>query len=536
MPPQTDEETIQEIVEAWKEADDPSYNGISDEVGVHRDTVKRYVYERIKSDEEDPPEAGHVAALGPTPEEEGSLFTEPGADLAEDFEQFFTRLNDEHSIGIKSKAITMMASEIRNAQQLPMPSNVVSFLESTASGVNNAAEINWIGRQYDIWRQRYLETQTMGEGSGLAGQGSQGLMGGQGQRGQQAQPSVMGGQAQPQQQPPNQGFNPAMQMMFQQLQQQMEKMEQRLEQQQHGQSEDVLERKTQEFLEAKLEQLIEADTTEEQDAVIQELRALRAEMQDGGPGGGPPQEGDWRDKVLAATQSGNMDVQQAKELAEMFGGNEDDPRVLEKKYEKEIKEKELEHETGRAERIADTIEMAADRVGEGIGRQLTGGGSGETGTESTPTADGGTQAHPPRQEEAQPAESPATADQEPSVAAEPSVCPHCDTQMQAVYGGEFCPNCEYGIGQCDLCGFPIEVPPEGEAEFGRCGECENLLERPADSSKAVECDRCEWSGPGSELRGEATRCGNDDCGEIRPIKRAVDDEAMMEQLDKITGD
>lgn len=108
--------------------------------------------------------------------------------------------------------------------------------------------------------------------------------------------------------------------------------------------------------------------------------------------------------------------------------------------------------------------------------------------------------------------------------------------MNNVFGGQFCPNCEYGFGQCDLCGFPIEVPPEGESEYGKCAECEGWIECPEDETETVDCDRCEWEGPATDLRGEATRCGNNECREIRPIKRAVDEDEMMQQLDEITGD
>lgn len=78
------------------------------------------------------------------------LFKDPVEEAIDDFESFFSRMNDKYDMGINSRVVQMMVDEIRDARQLPQATFVNSFLKSTKSGVSGA-DIDYITRRYRNW-------------------------------------------------------------------------------------------------------------------------------------------------------------------------------------------------------------------------------------------------------------------------------------------------------------------------------------------------------------------------------------------------
>lgn len=535
------EDKIEEILDTWEEMDKPSYLAVSKEVDVHRDTVKRYVEKEYGDSEDLPDDVGSSPGLENSDEDDEKVFKQPGERMAEDFIQYFEKLNEDGGFGIKEKAIKMMAGEVKTHNQLPSPSDVSAFLESADSGVSNSQELMWISRQYGAWVQQYRTKHAHAQPGGGMGMGGGGMMGGQGQSafGQgQGQGGMMGGAPGQPMMGGAAGGNPnqAMMMIIQQMQQQMQELRQDLNQSSGEDSGDMLEEKTQEFLEAKIDQLIDADSTAEQEAVVKELRSLRSEMQQSPERHSAQLGDDWRSDLITLAQQGEIDMQEAKDILQEVGEIETDPRVLEKKHEKEIKEMELKQKTERDEKIGGMLENLVEKGSEAFADRIVNGGA-ETGQEQ---ADAGQQAGADAADDTAPTDAPAERSQ-PTQARSPidmsdgsGTCPHCHSEITMGQGGATCPECEWGISQCDLCTHPIEVPPIGEANYASCVECDNELERPSDADEAVECDECGWAGTAEDLPNELVYCDN--CNSYRPIMRQAAALEATEMLEERMGD
>lgn len=519
MATELDDETKEEIVDTWESKTNPSYSEVADECDVHRDTVKKYV-NKLESGEEDLPD-GHddVPTLRPDASDDPSLFPDPGENMANDFKDLLQRLSDEYGIGIKSKAIKMMAGEVRTSGQLPSPDDLANFLEQADSGITNKRELQWVTRQYRIWLENYQSKRVGAGGSsgfedptGMGFGGGGGYAPGNGQGQQSPSMLVGGGQQHPQQAQP--GMNQGMMMMFQQMQQQLNQLAEKVEGSGSEQQSDTIERKAEEFLETKLEQLIDADTDDEQEAIVQEIKQLRRDIAEGG-GRQPPELGDdWRANIVDLARAGEIEMSEAKDLLEEFGEVEANPEVMEKKYEKKMKEMELDHKKERQKQFGELFENLTDRLGESIGEAIVSGGE-ETGqADETATADGGnssaTTSGPTPDNPAEP---------EPrAVEPETEECPECgkETFLQDA-NAAVCTECEYGIAPCDSCGHPTEIPPIDEAEYRECGNCRTPLAVPDDPGETIECETCEWEGTADEMGKEYLKCDN--CTELRPIMR-----------------
>lgn len=540
------DEEVQKILDAWEQADSPSYNQIAQRVGYNKDTVKKYVEKHFEGEADMDEDAGKIPSIENEAEREPSLFPDRGERVADDFTEFFKKLNDEYGFGIKEKAIRMMAGEIRNTGTLPGPDDVVGFLESADSGISNTRELSWIGRQYSLWVNQYKQNrvgfddmggQFGGSGGMMSapgqsgfGQGSPGMsgsgMGAPGMGGPGGQPGGGGGMG---------GMNPMM-MMFQQMNQQMKELREELHERESNESERLLEKKTREYLEKNLERLIEGEPDTADQEVIQELRALRQEMQEGRGAPAPGEGGNWQDMVLGLVQSGTLNPGDAVDLVERLKGEDEPVEVLEKKYEKQIKELELDHQKKRVERLGDTAERLVDRFGESLGAALVSGGEeAETdGAEEQASSEqmGG---QPAGGNGAMTAGRGDTVDPAPAEAdGDHGACEHCGEDLLSEGNQVACPNCEWGIGPCDICGHPVEIPPKGEEPFGKCPDCEEHIEIGEDDDAEVECDGCEWSGPAADLRGAFLQCGN--CRNYRPIMRTEDVAQQVEAMGDIMGD
>lgn len=530
MPSPLDEEEIENIIETWQDTDDPSYNKVAQHTGHNKDTVKKYVEEwqeeegRVDDDFEEP--AGTSAGN----DEEDSLFTDPNEEMSKDFLEFMKLLNENMGFGLKEKAINMMAAEIEQYGQLPTQSDVVSFLESTDSGIRNANELTWIGQRYQHWKQQYEQKRMMqgDQMGGMMNPSQSGMMGGNSSQGQ---PSLMNGQQQggPQQGMGMGGMNPMM-WMFQQMQQQMEEMRKQMARDDSGDDDDLLKEKTEEFLETKLEQLIDADSTEEQEAVIQELRALRQEVGQQSAPQSAEMGDDWRMNLIQLAKSGQIDMSEASDLLREFGEVEADPRVIEKEYEKDIRKMEMEEKSKRQEKLADLGEKLVDRFGQSLGEAIVGGESPLTQTDGdeqeTESADPNPTPEPsPTPNGGQP-QAAATQPREPP--AENQECKHCGAELIQGPNHVACPQCEFGVGPCDRCGYPVEIPPRGEANYGLCPDCGEIIELPDDPDATVECEECSWEGPARDHNGEVLQCDN--CNDFRPIQRADQVAQRQEQV------
>lgn len=543
MPAELSPEKKSEIIETWEEMYDekgerPTYSEVADEVDVHSGTVKKYVKELSDGDEELPEDFDTIPSLGNGSEDNEPLFPDPAQQLSDDFAEFFIKLNEQYSLGIQERAINMMAGEIRNTGQLPSPMQVASFLESANSGLANAQDIQWVVRQYSLWTQRYQTTGGTGQqgmmgdsgGGAMFGQPADGVFG----QGPNASPGGVGAGGQPmmgvsgQQGGGNQGTNPMMMQMFQQMNQQLQALQQQIQKGGGDEGGDMLEEKTKEFLESRLEQLIDADTDSERNQVVQEIQALRRQIDSDGGQPTPDLGEDWRKTLLALTQSGKLEPGDAKDLLAEMGETETNPEVMEKKFERDIKEMEMERRSEQIERLGDMLDNVTDRFAESFAQSLASGGADTSSGADEAAADGGEATSTPAS--GQHTSPSANGSQAPSQT-EKHECKHCGADMEVEPTGAVCPNCEYGVGGCDNCGIPVEIPPRGEARYAGCPDCGGLMERGATPDETVECDECEWAGESAALEGEGLQC--DGCGELRPIMRTEDVLARQQEVTEL---
>lgn len=552
-------EEIENILDTF--AEDGSLSGTASKTNHTKETVEKYVEKaRDKGDERalafDGDEENTFQdqyknfELGESPfdaeeiDEEARRYieTSPG----EFIKDFFSNLE----VGIKNKWIIIQARRADRREKLPTKESLVADLLNMSSGIAQSAhlEANYIADEYWAEAQKYLrKTGHEAADMSIMNQARNPAMAGKVAGGQSESygqefvgPGAATGQASMQG-----GQDQMMQMMMQELRQLRQELNRVRSQGGGGDtSQKTLDRLKD--LKAEKEILEELSGGDERLGQIEEqMMRLQQQIQQGaaaGDGSSPPTSGTFEDRLLhLASREESVSMREVLDYLDDRSEAEEHPDVLEKKYEKQMKEAELEHQSERTDRFADTIENFADRIGEGIGRQLVGDDTDQSQqqpAQSEPAAaNGGMNAAMGQAPDPPDAQAPqAAADMAAAGAAEEQAdeCPHCGTQMQLTVGGEYCPECQYGIGQCDLCNFPIEIPPIGEANYARCGTCENIVEVPEEPDGLIECSQCGWEGHGEDLRGELTECGK--CGEYRPVKRAVDETEMMEELDNLMGD
>lgn len=550
---------VERILETYSETEDVGET--AEKLSHSEKTVRKYRDQAIEEGDTRMPEVPSDYE----PEEDDDPASEHPGDspfgaetphnLAEDFSgvtpgEFIKAFFKEFEVGLKGTWIAIQARRADRRGLLPTKRSMMKDILNMKSGIAQSAikEAEYIAEEYWAEAQRFLRqtgyevegtplSDTGRVGAGMGVQGAAGAAAGFGQEyvgaGGQAAHAAGGGEM----------------PTIQSLQQQLNQIQRQLNQGQpaggsaNGGGSPL--GRLQELKQEKeiLEELSEGD--ERLAAIEQQINALRQQALQGGGGGGAmpaSQADDLEDRLLAmAQQDPDVSLREVMSIIEERQEQRTDPELLKTEKEMEIEEKKMEHSMERTERIAETLGDLADRVGEGIGKKLM-----ETDTEPEPApvqdqggqdrheviADGASEAAPPTQADAAEADIP-----DPAMMGGMQTddeCPHCGTYLVQQQGGILCPECQYGVGGCDICGWPVEIPPEGDSRYARCGDCETILDKEDADNGLVECEDCNWKGSVQELRGEALRC--DGCDELRPIQRQPDREAAEEKLQEIMGD
>lgn len=533
MPKPLADEKIEEILDLWDEHRD--IDTVMEEADVVETTVRKYLKRAAEDEDErvphdsasflpDPPDdtAATVPGESPFPAADGEARWEdysgmsPGEFLKDFFEGF--------EVGVKQSWVALQAKRADRRNKLPSKEAFISDLLNMKSGIAQSAyrEATYIADEYWAQAQQYL-----------------------GQTGRDISENPMSGQVvnpppQPQGPPPGTYDNEPgwvgpgqqqpmapqsgqqdslIQMLLQQQQQMMQEFRQTLQQQNQQQNDPgVVQAEVQKMMELKdlVDDLSGQGSTELRQVLDEHMTQLRQAVAQQGQAPTPTQGESLEEKLISlAATSDNVSLQDVLQVLEERGSMENNPEVIKARYEKEMKEAELEHETERYERIGTVFEQGLSQIGEGFARELVSndtaaeGGAAEAADEQEASATG---------ETAQPAAQPPP---EP----DPEPCPKCGTDTVQGATGTHCPDCEWGMAQCDLCASPVEIPPIGEAEYGQCPECGEIHERGSRDDLAIDCPECDWVGETADLVGEVLQC--DSCGQYRPIVRAGDANAAM---------
>lgn len=553
------QDQIEEILELYSETE--SKTQVAEETGHSHTTVRKYIDQAIEDGDTRMPEIASDADNGEDDAEADSgdhtspFRPDPETRAIQNYDgmtpgDFITEFFDDFEVGIRDNWVAIQARRADRRSKLPTKDSLMKDLLNMNSGVNKSSfkEAEYIAAEYWAEAQNFLRATTYDSEStpmtsgGVSGQ--PGMAGGVGQQPGFGQEYVGVGGTQPNH-PMNGGQDQMMAMLLNEIQQMRQEMRTPNQSRRGGQDgQSTLEKLK--LLKQEKEILEEISGGDDRlDQIEEQLVGLQQQMLERGSGQQPTQMGnsnslEERILNLAATDE-TISMNEVLEYLDKRESARQDPEVIKAKKEADIEETRIESEQERYEILAGALEDVTDRIGESIGEAIVR----DTGESATPTqSDGSSQAvengseTPSTDLDLDMGGDPATANIPNPDAVEPSQqnepCPHCDSQLQQTPAGMACPDCQYGIAGCDLCGFPVEMPPMGEAAYGRCGECETFLEKPDSANETVECKTCEWEGDASELRGEALEC--DGCGEIRPIARQADPEAARERLEEITGD
>lgn len=556
MPNTLDAEEVEEILETYSETQNRRETA---EITQHsKDTVRKYVDEAIENNDPRMPEVAPadvgVDDSDATAEQPGdSPFNRPGEQrVIDDYSgmspgDFIKEFFEDFEVGVKGTWMAIQARRADRRQLLPTKDSLKKDMLSMKSGIaqNAIMEAEYIAEEYWAEAQHFLrQTGYEAEGTPYSGsmQGVGGAMANGGIQQQGFGNQFVGQDGGQPMSNPQAGIAGQMQA----IQQQLNQMQNRLDSGQvgggsGGGSSGTLS-KLRELQEEKqiLEELSGGD--DRLDEIEQQIQSIQQQIISQESGGGVmPMGGEQslEDRLLdLAARSEDVSFGQILEFIEQREGVSQDPQVMEMEMEKEIEMEKLEHRAERQEAIADTLGNLMDRIGEGIGRQLVnGGGDGVDGEADEQAADSGTEQAEAGGQSAQPTPQaqPAQGAMQPQ-AMQPQgpmdkECPHCGTMLEPSQGGLQCPECEYGVAQCDLCTVPVEVPPRGDAPYGKCATCEAWIEEADAVDGEVSCDECDWAGSVAELRGEGLLCDN--CGNVRPIARQMSFDEMDDQLDEI---
>lgn len=552
--PLTDEQQ-DEIIEAYAETE--SLTETEEEVEYSMKSVQKYVNQALEEGDprlehcegwEEPTEdPGEWTTDGPTPSPTDP--TEPedvrnyaGMTPGEFIEDFF----EDFEVGLKRNWVNMQARRADRRQVLPDKESIRADILNMRSGIgqSNYQDANYIAEEYWAAAQQYIRQtgvnvngQPMANNAGMMGGGA-GQQGWQpaGMGGVGGGPQGVGGQAR--------GMNQQAEM-FQMMMQQMRQMQEELAEiksggQDQSQQKSIIDQ-LEEFKHQKemFEEMAGGDEyVQRLEQKIENLQTQIASSDD--PGRMPAtQEGEsFQERMMMqAMQNPDVSMDDVMEMLESLDPSSKPVEVLELEKEKDLEEMKLSHEQERMEKVGDMLETAAERIGSGIGSSLVQ-GSGEEAeeTEEEPQR----RREPAQEREREPAMAEAdggtTARRQPSQGqqsqggVQTQECPECGGTMVRGANSAMCQDCEYGIGPCDVCNSPLEIPPIGGAEAARCAECPAVIEFDPDEDEEVECPECEWEGSTEALRGELVQCDN--CGEHRPIQRLEDLEQQNEAVEE----
>lgn len=543
MPSPLDEEEIEEILDTFEDCE--TIAEADEKLDHHYNTINKYVsraYEEGDSrvehyGEADEPGEDHKwdgAGPGESPFGPDDEFEDEreyvGLSPGDFIEEFF----DDFEVGIKKKWVRIQARRADRRNMIPSKEALKQDILRMKSGIAQGAlvEAEYIAEEYWAEAQEYCRQtgrdvdRTAASGNTTQpGQLGVGFGGGVGQQHEGFTGQPAGSQPQPGMDPQAQMFQMMMQQM-QQMQQEVQKL--RSQPPQASREVDTLSR-LQELEQEKeiLERLSGGDEhLERVEAQIQQLQQQQMQSQAEHQPAMPSGDASFEDRLLdLAVNDPSVDAKEIIEVLEERMEKSQDPALVEKQFEKEIKEMELKQQSERMERIGGLAENVMHSLGQGFAARL-----------AEPSGDDDEAVEETSGEEALADESapadgfdPATQPPQPATPAVRKMpCEHCEGEMTVAGNQAACPDCEAGVSPCDICSHPVDIPPVGEAEYSRCGQCENVLEVPDDPSDEVECDECEWEGKGDQLRGELLQC--EGCDNFRPIVRAAQMEQQREQV------
>lgn len=553
------EEEVDEIIEAYAEHE--SLTDVEEELEYSMHSVQKYVnkaleegdprLEHCENWEEPTPDPEDWTGDGPTPSPVDPNAPEnipnyagmsPGDFIHEFFEDF--------EVGLKNRWVEIQARRADRRGSLPSKDMLKGDILNMNSGIgqSNNIEADYIADEYWASAQQYIRqtggqfaNQPGGGGPQYGGGGWQPAGPGQGGMNGVGGPQYGGGGGQ--------GQAGGQSEMFQLMMQEMRQMRQELVESRNapaaGSGGQSLVDQLKQFQQQKqiFEELAGGDEyVERLEQQIQGLQNQIAQSDD--PARTPaPQQGESLEEKLLMLAATNPDVSMddALKVMERMDGSNKPVEVIKAEKEAEIEEMRLEHESDRTERIGGLFETVAERLGEGFAGKLTegdgaiGGGSAggddtadqsATDGERSPAAqatDGGAAAAPDQPTPARPPEQ-----------VETRPCDNCGEDMVRGPNSAICTSCEAGIGPCDVCGTPLDIPPIGSAEYVRCGGCPEILEVPEGDDPEIECPECEWTGGREDVRGELVKC--DGCNEHRPIQRMDDLQQQSEAVDDFFGE
>lgn len=528
MPSPLDEEEINEIIDMLAETEDLIET--IEKADHSEKTVRKYVKEAVRQGDkrishldvyEEEAREAEWTGEGPNaspfdrgPEDddqENYAGMQPGDFLHDFFEDF--------EVGLKKRWVEIQARRADRRGVLPSREQLKADILNMSSGISQSsnqeaeyiAEEYWAeakrffrqaGPQYDPRNQPHEYQQGYQNPYGP----QQGNGHGMGMQSQQQGGVGFGSQPDPQQQ--------MMQMMIQELRSMREELrEAKTPERQPNDETSTLDR-LKELKEEKeiLEELSAGDEhIERLERQIQSLQTQIAQNDNAAQQPMPGQGGTIEERLIElAASSPDVSFSEVMDVIKEREGVSNNPEVIKAQKEAEIREKELEHETRRYERLGEVVEDGISAFGRGFGDAILQSGEAETQTEDEDTEEATLEVEEPASEPAQPEPEP-----------EPEICDECgDAEMIHTEVGTFCPNCEHGYAQCDICHDPLDVPGIGSADYGACPECNEVLDRPDDLSEEIECAECEWTGMDDDLEGEFLKC--DGCSSFRPIERLPD--------------
>lgn len=520
-----DDEEIEEILDTYDEL--RVRTEVADELDYSIHTVRKYVDQAaeegdpraIDEDEEEAAdEDGEWMGGGPTSSPFDQTITDddvsdyagmtPGDFLHDFFEDF--------EVGVKRAWVEIQARRADRRGVLPAKDSLKRDILNMKSGIAQSAnqEAEYIAQEYWAEAQEFIrqagkefdprmgQQQMMGAQPGF--QGAQGMNGG-GHSGFDQQGGGVGMGQQPNHQ----------QQMVQMLLQEMREMRRELnESQRRDPTLDEKQSRLERLKELQEEKEILEDLSGDDEHVerleqrITQLQQQIAQSNDGGQPAAPRQDASLEERLITlASQEPGVSLSDVMDIIDERRKVSTDPEVIKAEREADIREMELEHETQRYERLGDALEDGIASLGKGFAEGIISNGD-----------DGDTSTDDETEDEDADTDLTTEAAAAPPPEPDPEQCPECDdVEMLHTEVGTFCPECEHGFAQCDLCQSPVEIPSRGNADYKGCPDCSHVIEAPEDPGAEVDCPECDWVGEAIKMQGEFLKC--DGCGGFRPIER-----------------
>jgi len=457
--------------------------------------------------------------------------------------EFIETFFDDLEVGVQGQFITLQSRRADRKEELPDEEKMRSDLEGMKSGVTGRTA-QYVAEEYWDAAQEYIsETRTSVFRRGDAGaagatdgagstvsvnettqqQGGWMQMPDGSQRYGRMEPDGNGGMRFIPMTPPQQGGQRAGAQGGQQPQQNAEVQalrdelrEMRREMQDGGPS--SFREQIQEMREMQSAiQELQADGARGADEAMKvlrnEIRTLRNEVQGGGAQMDTSNPREAVVQRMLANES--MDEQTIMDALDRIEG-QTDPQIREMEIEQEMEKRKMEQQKERQEKLFSSLDRLVETGATVFAERLRG----DADSEDTTAADGGTPS--------QGAQGGAAAGANRQVQNETVVsggrervewdCPQCgETTEQATrIPGRRCGNCDFARVPCPDCSNPTSIPPIHERDKNQCPDCEQPVPIPDDLSEKAACHHCEWVGPAEDAAGEVVTC--EECGGEHPVQ------------------